>query len=847
MYSDTISSEGFAPGTTLQERYRIVGLLGRGGMGEVYRADDLKLSQPVALKFLPRVLVSDASRRERFFAEVRITRQLSHPNICRVYDIAENDGQLFLSMEYIDGEDLSSLLKRIGYLSSEKASDIARQLALGLAAAHERGVLHRDLKPGNIMIDGNGRARITDFGLAIAVDDEVQARQISGTPAYMAPEQLAGKGATIQSDIYSLGLVLYELYTGRKAFEFRSLEDLREQHASQTPKTLSEVRSGVDPIVDRLIMRCLDRDPAMRPKSAAQLALALPGGDPLAAALAAGETPSPEMVAASGLKEGLRPALAVTMVSLVVIGSLAVALLNGQTLLFKRLGPGKAPEVLAERARDVLRKVGYTEAVDYEYGFNPYEAFLQYIERTDKSDQRWNKLKSFTTVVFWYRQRPSTLRRTRFDGYGVLAVDPPLQVPGEVMVRLDNEGRLRTLDAVPPEIEPEGSSTAAPDWTALLAEAGLDASKLAPVAPKENPQNFADTRVAWQGTLPEAPDVKVLVEASAYRGRPVSFEVVGPWTQPVRRVPNPPAVTEKIVQAVLILLAVLVFGGAAVLARRNHRLGRGDKRGATRVAVWSIAIGSVTWLLGEHHVASIDELNLIVSFAGESLFMSGVLWVLYMALEPLIRRSWPQAMVSWSRLLAGNWRDPLVGRDVLAGSVLGVFAACLLRVRILAPFWFGYPPARPLVPDFDALRDISGFVAAVASSLSESLFAAFALLFCVFLMRVLLRNQWIAGVVVGILFALPSTLRGEPWWIVGAIELTYYLLFLFASIRFGILALVLTLFVGDLMVNFPITLDPSDWYSKASFGSFLILGILTVVAFKTALAGRRIFDDSSAG
>src|SRR2546421_2520182 len=200
--SDSIPAGGFTPGEILAERYRIIGLLGRGGMGEVYRADDLKLGQTVALKFLPRALASDPIRRERFFGEVRITRQLAHPNICRVYDIAEFEGQHFLSMEYIDGEDLASLIKRIGYLSNEKALQIARQLAAGLAAAHDRGVLHRDLKPANIMIDGHGRARITDFGLAIAANEETVEAQTLGTPAYMAPEQFAGKPATTRSDIY---------------------------------------------------------------------------------------------------------------------------------------------------------------------------------------------------------------------------------------------------------------------------------------------------------------------------------------------------------------------------------------------------------------------------------------------------------------------------------------------------------------------------------------------------------------------------------------------------------------------------------------------------------------------
>src|SRR5512139_2087579 len=292
-------------------------------MGEVYRADDLKLGQPVALKFLPPKLAEDPVRRERFFAEVRITRQLSHPNICRVYDIGEIEGRHFLSMEFIDGEDLASLLKRIGHLTNEKALDIARQLAAGLAAAHERGVLHRDLKPANIMLDGHGRVRITDFGLAIAQGDETQATEIAGTPAYMAPEQLSGKGATVRSDMYSLGLVLYEIYTGKKAFTAATLAELREQKETHVPRAVSEIRDGIDPVVERLIRRCMERDPNARPSSVAQLALALPGGDPLAAALAAGETPSPEMVAASGSKEGLRPEIAWGILAFLILGTFA--------------------------------------------------------------------------------------------------------------------------------------------------------------------------------------------------------------------------------------------------------------------------------------------------------------------------------------------------------------------------------------------------------------------------------------------------------------------------------------------------------------------------------------------
>ena len=225
----------FLPGALLAGRYRIVALLGRGGMGEVYRAHDLTLGQEVALKFLPEVAARNPAALARFYNEVRIARQVSHPNVCRVYDLGEVEGQPYLSMEYVDGEDLGSLLRRIGRLPSDKALEIARQLCAGLAAAHAKGVLHRDLKPANVMLNGRGHVVVTDFGLA-ALADEIPGEEIrNGTPAYMAPEQLAGREVTVQSDIYSLGLVLYEIFTGKRAFEAATLAELVRLHSETSP------------------------------------------------------------------------------------------------------------------------------------------------------------------------------------------------------------------------------------------------------------------------------------------------------------------------------------------------------------------------------------------------------------------------------------------------------------------------------------------------------------------------------------------------------------------------------------------------------------------------------------
>src|SRR5271166_4652579 len=268
--SGSLDEGRFPSGTVLAERYRIIGLLGQGGMGEVYRANDLKLGQPVALKFLPAATAKNQQLLARFHAEVRIARQVSHPNVCRVYDIGEVDGQPFISMEYVDGEDLADLLQRIGRLPADKALEIARKICAGLAAAHDKGVIHRDLKPANIMLDGRGEILIMDFGLAGVAHEIEDVR--SGTPAYMAPEQLSGKKVTARSDIFSLGLVLYELFTGKSAYLGYTRDEIMRARRNSRPQPPSTLVRDMDPTVERAILRCLSDTPEDRPSSAVMVA-----------------------------------------------------------------------------------------------------------------------------------------------------------------------------------------------------------------------------------------------------------------------------------------------------------------------------------------------------------------------------------------------------------------------------------------------------------------------------------------------------------------------------------------------------------------------------------------------
>src|SRR3954447_4402529 len=249
-----LGDEGrFVPGTLLGGRYRIIGLLGRGGMGEVYRATDLTLGQSVALKFLPEEASKNQRLLERFHGEVRVARLVSHPNVCRVYDIGEIEGMPFISMEYVDGEDLASLLTRIGRLPSDKAIETARKVCAGLAAAHDRGVIHRDLKPQNIMMNKRGEVLIMDFGLS-ALAGQLSGPEVrNGTPAYMSPEQLRGAEVTSRSDIYSLGLVLYELFTGRKPYEAQSMQELLQRQESAQLTSMSSIVADIDPAVERAV------------------------------------------------------------------------------------------------------------------------------------------------------------------------------------------------------------------------------------------------------------------------------------------------------------------------------------------------------------------------------------------------------------------------------------------------------------------------------------------------------------------------------------------------------------------------------------------------------------------
>ena len=828
----------FRSGALVAGRFRIAALQGRGGMGEVYRADDLELGQPVALKFLS-ALRSDQRARKRLRTEVRLARQVSHPNVCRVYDIGEVNGELYLSMEYVDGEDLAALLKRIGRLPAHKGVDIARKLCAGLAAAHARGVLHRDLKPGNIMLDRHGEPRILDFGVAAVAGQLEPTEARCGTVAYMAPEQLEGRDATVRSDIYALGLVLFELFTGSPAFQGTDAAEflrLRGSHPSTTPTTL--VRD-LDPAIERAILRCLDPDPRLRPGSALDVAGSLPGGDPLAEALAAGETPAPELVAAAGPDRVMRPITAVAMLVVIAAALTGVLLLTEQTQMVSMVPMENSPEVLAAKARDLVRSLGYPgSAAHVAYGFRHESGYLEHVARWVSPEQRrvaqWKALLRArpSPISFWYAQSDAPLVPLAVHTGEARPLDSLPAVRDTVSVDLDVDGRLLRFATSPAEQELRAALGGAVDWQRLFAAAGLDAAVFTETAERPLFSANADAHVVWTGSYPSRPELPVRVEGRAAGGRVISFEVLFPWTipEPWRRVrtDSPTAV-----------LLMIFWIAPCIVARYNWRSGRADSRGALRIGTFAFVAD-----LGSMLLKADAPLNTFVNGAAFWFALAFGAWaaVLYIALEPWVRRWWPHAMVGWARVVAGRWRDPIVARDVLVALAFFVVFRCAYLGGVLATILNGAPPLTVVtsieaVPGEFVLSHMSGpqFTAAnMLASVTSGVYAAAVSFFLLALLRSLLRKQWL-GIVAFCAMSCLWTFNQPQFrldWLTVAIYSVFLAIFVFVALRYGLLAIVVASSVGQLMNHSILTTHFGAWYGRSSFVAVLLVSALAIWAFR---------------
>jgi hypothetical protein len=345
--------------------------------------------------------------------------------------------------------------------------------------------------------------------------------------------------------------------------------------------------------------------------------------------------------------------------------------------------------------------------------------------------------------------------------------------------------------------------------------------------------------MAWIESRPERADRPFRIEAAAYRGRPVHFELLGPWSQPARMGPpeESPAGKAQVVLLAGILLTVSI--GGVLIARRNLRLGRGDRRGALRLATFVLTCALLSFPFITHFVPSAAEVGILFVVASLSLGAAALTWVAYIALEPIIRRRWPDTLIAWTRFLSGRFRDPLVGRAILVAAVLGMYRSFsdileyLVRARVESA-----PPSPP--PGFPAtLLGIGPLLGSLISAPAGGLLITVAFVLVFFVLRAVLRKDAVAVAVFLIVLSLPATLAGG--WISGAFSIVKVAAEIFVFLRFGLLALALSGIFGYLL-DHSLTLDPSSFYFGPSLFLLAVLAALAIYGFRIALAGRPMFS-----
>jgi serine/threonine-protein kinase len=845
---------GLRPGQVIAGRYRIHRLLGRGAMGEVYRADDLTLGRYVALKF-PILDGSAAGRSQRLAAEVAVAQRVSHPNVCRVHELGRHGKRVFLSMQLIEGETLHAVLSRsVGTLAKDEKLRIAHDLCAALAAIHAQGILYRDLKPGNVMLDSDGRALITDFGLAAfgCVSDPG-----SGTFDYMAPEQHAlGEAGepSVKSDLYALGLVLYEVFVGRPAFCGSSRKELVRLKLEGPPDFPSN--GGVEPDVKEVILRSLAPVPDERPASADEVARALPGR-PGPGSEGAGEWIAPPETLLVSPRCRPRPWGARVLLAAVGLGLLAVAALAPSSQLVRPAELGDPPQALEVRARDVLVAAGLGgEDRNERYGYGYDARQLDHAASTGDAADRWPRdpAAPVPPVVFWYRQSPRRLVPVQAGSPYQRYDDPPLTVPGMVGVQLDPWGRLLRLDAVPPRVAPPDPSAPELDWRPLFAAAGLDLERFRAVAPAWTPPEFADRRQAWEAPSPLSGGEPIRIEAASFGARPVSFLRVEPWmfaAEPeVDRRTELQLTTSGLGRALAGLWYAGVLIGGILLARKNLFRRVADPRAAFRLAVAVLAARALVWLLGAQHMPGTGELMILKPHLARALLIATEVAIIYLALEPFVRRFRPELTASWVRLVYGRARDPMVGHHLLAGAFFGTAGVLLIRLYATFAGTLGLPP-----PRLDRLDTVAGLIMVQGLDLQcealrgfrealavEILAVVHGVLLSIFgvvgvvVLRLVLKQPILSRTVALALFVgLLFPRAGHPLADL-VVATAICALYLAVLLRFGFLAGATAMASAFLLTSHPLTLDLSAWYAPGSTVALLTVLAVALFGFRTSMA-----------
>jgi serine/threonine-protein kinase len=499
-------------------------------------------------------------------------------------------------------------------------------------------------------------------------------------------------------------------------------------------------------------------------------------------------------------------------------------------------------------AQELSEKLGYHEPpADTARGWALDSEYLA-AARAERGGTPWPALESgrTRTALFWYRTSPATLIASASSNRPTTS-DPPLVLAGMRLVALDPNGRLVEFHSIPPQVEEtqESASASAPEWAPLFDAAGLSLADFHAVTPKWTPRGLADTRGAWEGPLPGVPGVTTRVEAAAYRGRPMFFSVLPPWTRAGRIVDAAATRLTRALTGATVLLAFTLLATAAVLARRHLRSGRGDRRGAFRTAAVLFVSLTAGFLAGSRFYTALDveyeHLGRILSVA---LYVATTTWLFYLALEPYVRRFWPQLLIGWTRALSGRVRDPLVVRDVLVGVAAGMIGALLIASRMLVPRALGWPLATPQLPEAMILAGARFEISSAIQIVRRAIVDSMEIMGVVVFLKIVVKKNWavmLLATIAVLPIAMSGTFAGEQLALELAISLAGIVLVLTVLLQFGLLSLVITFYTFLSIEGLPLTLDLTRPYAaSALLLSAAIVG-LSVFGFYASRGDEPLF------
>lgn len=834
-------------GQLIADRYSIIDRLGEGGLGEVYLAYDQSLRTKIAVKILR--VAHLASCREQLVQEVRLAQRVSHIHVCRVHDLVLDANPPMLTMEYIDGEDLDKTLLRIGRFAPERALQISVELCRGLAAAHQQGLIHRDLKPKNVMLDSAGLVRITDFGLARRTLRN-DLHEIAGTHFYMSPEQRRGEGTNEASDIYSLGVVLFEIFTGvhpGASNRFRINDP-----ANGEPDLITHVTPpsafvpDIDAKIEATILRCLRDAPNQRPATVREVLSELTG--------------KPVMRRDERKSHGRSAATRVRWLAIMATVGLIMTWLTSahyQPLRFVNFTLESA-EAYRDRATSIVSALGHTPQRRRDKRAGQFRYTSRFRNEPGDADRR---------ISYWYRQSATPMYAESIEiardqeTTGIHPNDPQWNRTDMVGVELAPDGSLReyrstspgsTGASEPPTSDSEfgyasnsdGDATSSNqssrptlegDLELLFEAAGLDVADY-----RCDAKLISINKESLFGPLGEGRQYRHVSDSNAVpvfvktdAGRVLRFwPIVGKITT---------AKGSRIGDAIndgLFMFVLVAAVAGCWLARRNAHQMRADFLGArvSAVIVFVSMIGSMIFS-AQHQVELVLEVRTLQIGLCNAMFWAAVQWVLYLALEPFVRRDYPRLLDSWNRAVRGDWRDSLVVTHVFLAAMLATVSIPLIaggqaffRATFGLPIRFGIPPG-----DVAALSSPISMLLIACNGVADSMYFGLSLLLLPMVLKKVFGNLRMAAVSAWLVNSVfygfyfgggiePLTDRGLFF----AYMSLWAALHLFVVLRLGLLPGIVLVFVSNLLYDTPFSLD--HWFGESALWSCALL-LLVIWAY----------------